>query len=520
MKLKTNFKILLMFGIMLVTMLLIGTTKVEASTYEYNCDWISGNVTCNNGKITITRLEKENNQEIIIELEKLEDIVGVTESSKLIMNQTNINKFINDRDINYTVKKKVGNNVTSAKTVDGKTIEIEKINNENWLILKGTIHYKAECSEKGHKNNDIRNVEYGWSLDYYENEDKNTLYLSFSIETDLTVNQNTFFQEEFVNEHNVDYTIGGYGGGDSSYSYFSYLYPIYDDNSTYDNPCGIIPSNKDLSKVYLKLSLEQYQGEKIVLENSKDILYYEGIEKNYSGERVYVYKRKVSEIKLQNGHRGLFNYKLKNGTEIPTYFVYNYMLSENEKEETVTINDNTKNEQNVDNKVNVNYWGSAKFDISKIETTDSIYNNVKNEIDENTSNYNNSIYLSIFDIYRVSGNYGGKLKLTFNVGEQYNGKYYYVSHRINYGNFERFEGIVKDGKIEITVDSLSPFGISIFEDKKETTPPTETEIPTQTVDKGEKDETPKTGTVDIIGFVSLVTLVSLVGIVELKKRLK
>lgn len=48
----------------------------------------------------------------------------------------------------------------------------------------------------------------------------------------------------------------------------------------------------------------------------------------------------------------------------------------------------------------------------------------------------------------------------------------------------------------------------------------EVEEPTQTVDKGEKDETPKTGTVDIIGYVSLIALVSLVGIVELKKKLK
>jgi len=53
--------------------------------------------------------------------------------------------------------------------------------------------------------------------------------------------------------------------------------------------------------------------------------------------------------------------------------------------------------------------------------------------------------------------------------------------------------------------------------KKEETPTTDS---TPKVDKGEKDETPKTGTVDIIGYVLGVTLLTGVGIVELKKRLK
>ena len=107
--------------------------------------------------------------------------------------------------------------------------------------------------------------------------------------------------------------------------------------------------------------------------------------------------------------------------------------------------------------------------------------------------------------------------MTFYVGEQYNGKYYSICHMKDYMyNFEEFNGIVENGKIEITVDSLSPFGISIFE-KKEETPTTDS---TPKVDKGEKDETPKTGTVDIIGYVLGVTLLTGVGIVELKKRLK
>lgn len=43
---------------------------------------------------------------------------------------------------------------------------------------------------------------------------------------------------------------------------------------------------------------------------------------------------------------------------------------------------------------------------------------------------------------------------------------------------------------------------------------------TNTVNKGEKDDTPKTSTVDIIGYVSIITIISMVGIITLKKKLK
>ena len=44
--------------------------------------------------------------------------------------------------------------------------------------------------------------------------------------------------------------------------------------------------------------------------------------------------------------------------------------------------------------------------------------------------------------------------------------------------------------------------------------------PTQVVNKGEKDETPKTGTIDIIGYILLASVLSGLGIVALKKNLK
>jgi len=538
MKLKTNFKILLIFSIILGAMLLFGTTKVQASSYNYNDEHSSGTVTCENGKITITNTDKTKNEKTITEFQNLEDIIGIESSNYWIMNQSNINKFINDRDIPYTIKKKVENDVTSAKTVEGETIEIQTINNEKWLVYSNVLHYKAinickdEPSIIGFENNDIEQVSWGDSIAYYLNDstEKKDLWVSFNIETEVTANQNYYVDVQFVNKRGIEYSGGGGAGGGEDGYYL--LNRIYTSDASKHGNFGpyIIPANADLSNVYLKAIVHDYQGEKIELNNNKGTLYYEGKEEN-----CYVYKNNLSSLKIKENEMGLLTYKMGNGNKINTFLTHYYRLDENAKEEIVAVEDSTKNEQNIKNKIGISYWGNAKFNFVKIEQNDSIYNNVKNELDKNSTNYYNRLYLDIVDIYRVSGNYGGKLTLTFNVGEEYNGKHYSVTHRINYGEFEDFEGIVENGKIQITVDSLSPFGISIFEKKTANNTNQEPTKPTETTDKGEKDdtpttntinkekdETPKTGTetINIIGYVLATTMLSGIGIVALKKNLK
>ena len=112
------------------------------------------------------------------------------------------------------------------------------------------------------------------------------------------------------------------------------------------------------------------------------------------------------------------------------------------------------------------------------------------------------------------------IDITFNVGTEHNGKTVYILHQKKNGNYENFEKKVDNGKVTITVNELSPFILGIKEDTPTTPNDTPTTDSTPKVDKGEKDETPKTGTVDIIGYVLGVTLLTGVGIVELKKRLK
>ena len=134
-------------------------------------------------------------------------------------------------------------------------------------------------------------------------------------------------------------------------------------------------------------------------------------------------------------------------------------------------------------------------------------------------------YLSA-DFLPTLGSFENSLKLTFDVGEQYNGKQYYVVHMLYEDNdYEMFEGIVKDGKIEIVVDSLSPFGIAITDVKDEevvdTDTNTDTEAPTTNTSDKELDETPKTGENNITNVICLTAIVlSVAGIVIIKKYIK
>lgn len=111
------------------------------------------------------------------------------------------------------------------------------------------------------------------------------------------------------------------------------------------------------------------------------------------------------------------------------------------------------------------------------------------------------------------------IDITFNVGTEYNGKMAYILHKKANGSYEKFEEQIKDGKVTITVSELSPFVVAVKENDQTPTPTPEEQEKKPTTNKGEKDDTPKTGTIDIIGYVLVTTLLSGIGIVALKKKI-
>lgn len=119
------------------------------------------------------------------------------------------------------------------------------------------------------------------------------------------------------------------------------------------------------------------------------------------------------------------------------------------------------------------------------------------------------------------------IDITFNLGNEYNGKNAYVLHEKTDGSFENFERTVNNGKITITVSELSPFVIGVKEETNQDANVSdetdgklndETSKPTQ--GKGEKDETPKTGISNIIGYVAIIAVIAGTSIIIAKKKLQ
>ena len=74
---------------------------------------------------------------------------------------------------------------------------------------------------------------------------------------------------------------------------------------------------------------------------------------------------------------------------------------------------------------------------------------------------------------------------------------------------------------DYAVFETNHFSTYVLAEKKATTTNTNTTKPTTgTANKGEKDDTPKTGTIDIIGYVLFTTAIAGIGIIALKKKSK
>lgn len=163
-------------------------------------------------------------------------------------------------------------------------------------------------------------------------------------------------------------------------------------------------------------------------------------------------------------------------------------------------------------------------------------NVVQKENEKMETELKNKGYTNILGSYELTLNGADKLAnpidLTFNVGTEYNNKNLYILHKKKDGTYENFEKKVTNGKVKIKVSELSHFVLGIKEDtvKTDNTQTTDESNNTQETTqnttkltetkKGEKDETPKTGIVNIMGYVLLALVLSGLGIVTLKKKIK
>ncbi len=150
-----------------------------------------------------------------------------------------------------------------------------------------------------------------------------------------------------------------------------------------------------------------------------------------------------------------------------------------------------------------------KVTATNIEKSNSTYTELLNKAQEN--GYGNAF--GAYELKLISGTIGKDgLNVQFNLGTSNNGKKAIVIHKKSNGTYEQFIQTVKDGKVTVTVNELSPFMV-VLEGKANNT---NTNTNNSSSDRVLDDE-PKTGVTDYtVGFASVVTFISIAGLAVLK----
>ncbi len=183
------------------------------------------------------------------------------------------------------------------------------------------------------------------------------------------------------------------------------------------------------------------------------------------------------------------------------------------KTNTITNNDNNDIKVGITGKISSN----AKVVLNTITETTNEFKTMQtaltNHITKNFSKYDSKT-LFVKDIKIENGKFDGKLTLTFDIGTAYNAMKFVVAHQKSSDNtMEYFNGIVTDGKATIEVTEFSPFAISVLTENNN-----EVDKDKKEIKKGEKDDTPKTGTTSNIHFLLPLTVVTALGTVTYYKK--
>lgn len=152
---------------------------------------------------------------------------------------------------------------------------------------------------------------------------------------------------------------------------------------------------------------------------------------------------------------------------------------------------------------NIGFWGmygitlenGTPVNMAKLEKDDEVYKAMAKELEKNGLK-------NIIGCYELEafGTTYKDMKVSFNIGTNYNGKEVKILHKKSDNTYETFTTKVENGKATITVSEFSPFMIALND----------------TTNNRKLDNEPKTGVADYTVFASIVALISLGGLVTLK----
>ncbi len=144
---------------------------------------------------------------------------------------------------------------------------------------------------------------------------------------------------------------------------------------------------------------------------------------------------------------------------------------------------------------------TSKLLVTKMVEGTEEYKNVTNDLEA----YDIAL---AYDISIVDGDYEGKLKVKLPVESKYNGRTALVLHKKSDGTVEKFSPIVENGFVTVEVTELSPFVVAFEKDQT-----------SSNNDKGELDESPKTGENNVgIIITSVLSIITIGAIIAIKSR--
>ncbi len=538
MKSKTNFKFLLVLAVIIGAMLLLGTTKVQASSQE---------------NVEVELVDKTNTliDNITAELYKYDEAVDGKNGSITIQTNNYTAKF---KEIQQYLKNnnlKTFNPKIYINIPDNVKIVKDIKTNKEYNILdrngKKYIEYNIEIAKVFNDFSEIYpyyngNTSNRTNLLQYITEDNQTAvysidygYYDYDLYYDDVVGSNCLEFGSYISDESGKVNVDKYLINDVAYAMSYYWHTV--GRGGFDETIAPAQTNFNYINDYIYISIPYNVGQNLTAKikgttNTIEFNYF-----NLGDLDTYLYRAKITKD-IENL---IFN---KAQTVTITYTTHHKNLNLPYTFEfpiSVAGSTRTKLTINNDEDVKIDFNGILPMGVTikaeEIKDNTELYATLSTTGIADMGKYynkNSLTHLLLTDITTVGGNIDGAIQLTFNVGEQYNGKYVYIAHKRHNGNYEYFSEIVKNGSITIVVDELSPFIVAV-EEKINKPTNQETNKPTDTTDKGEKDETPttntiskekddtpKTGTetINIIGYVLATTILSGAGIVALKKNLK
>lgn len=482
--LKTKFKFIVILLGFLTVLCLFNTSTVNAIEFVGNNDW----------KVLIpNEIEKD----MIVELYANSLNGSITVSAdpfvlwNLSKNTTKLDSIVSSDGIVYQeIYIEIPDNVIEVTNkTDDKEFTIEQIEGKNYM------KYDMSILEK--KENKYLPTYYwaDYTLEFKDNENK-TIDEIFKIYFNLYEGKGYGSRLEIVDENN-NYigqdngkTMSSWSGGSQTQIFTSY----------------------DYSDAYYRLALSQDVGESIYIDKIGTL--------KYTGQEVvgnmkvpyYIYKMKIEDTSIfykQQNIDFLVEIVDKN-TKQGAYNEITFNIL-GDTRQTYTVNDESKN-------IGISLNAATEVGVSLKADTINEADNTYIEMTNVVANNKDYLWIGAYDIKLVGGNYKGDLLLTFDLGEENNGKKVYILHKLNNGDFEHFYEVVENGKVTIKVTELSPFLLAYEEQpteqaEGETEQLTTNETANEEIAHGEKDETPKTGidtklNINNIGLITLVAIIT------------